>query len=230
MYTSLNIAISLKRTSFSTPASLWVNLWRHWSDANFICEVTSLSLAGVPITSFLRWAKPRFIHRIGFLFTKIIFGSSDMSWWRLACLSLGSVCISSFYKNFRNEHFVREAKKNTKSHTWCVSFLRFGFLEKQSATHRACEPRQNEIICVFAFSPQLRLKPNGFGCSFSPNSVVTLGVLTVIVKAGVARSRWRTGVGRISSLFSWFRACMFVSSVNFRSFRVAATDAHGFCL
>ena len=25
-----------------------------------------------------------------------------------------------------------------------------------------------------------------------------------------------------SSLFSWFRACMFVSSVNFRSFRVAA--------
>ena len=33
-----------------------------------------------------------------------------------------------------------------------------------------------------------------------------------------------------SSLFSWFRACMFVSSVNFRSFGLAATDAHGFCL
>ena len=65
---------------------------------------------------------------------------------------------------------------------------------------------------------------------FSPNSVVTLGVLTVIVKAGVARSRWRTGVGRISSLFSWFRACMFVSCVNFRSFRVAQTGVNGFCL
>ena len=38
------------------------------------------------------------------------------------------------------------------------------------------------------------------------------------------------GSVRNSSLFSWFRACMFVSSVNFRSFRVAATDAHGFCL
>ena len=65
---------------------------------------------------------------------------------------------------------------------------------------------------------------------FSPNSVVTLGVLTVVVKAGVARSRWRTGCAQISSLFSWFRACMFVSSVNFRSFRVAATDGDGFCL
>ena len=64
----------------------------------------------------------------------------------------------------------------------------------------------------------------------SPNSVVTLGVLTVIVKAGVARSRWRTGVGRISSLFSWFRACMFVSCVNFHSLRVAQTGVNGFCL
>ena len=33
-----------------------------------------------------------------------------------------------------------------------------------------------------------------------------------------------------SSLFSWFRACMSVSSVNFRSFGVAATDGSGFCL
>ena len=33
-----------------------------------------------------------------------------------------------------------------------------------------------------------------------------------------------------SSLFSWFRACMFVSSVNFRGFGVAATDGSGFCL
>ena len=64
----------------------------------------------------------------------------------------------------------------------------------------------------------------------SPNSVVTLGVLTVVVKAGVARSRWRTGVGRISSLFSWFRACMFVSCVNFHSLRVAQTGVNGFCL
>ena len=65
---------------------------------------------------------------------------------------------------------------------------------------------------------------------FSPNSVVTLGVLTVMVKGRVARSRWRTGGARISSLFSWFRACMFVSSVNFRSFQVARTGAYGFCL
>ena len=33
-----------------------------------------------------------------------------------------------------------------------------------------------------------------------------------------------------SSLFSWFRACMFVSSVNFRSFRGGRADARGFCL
>ena len=33
-----------------------------------------------------------------------------------------------------------------------------------------------------------------------------------------------------SSLFSWFRACMFVSSVNFRSFGVAAAGVNGFCL
>ena len=70
----------------------------------------------------------------------------------------------------------------------------------------------------------------GFLQSFSPNSVVTLGVLTVVVKAGVARSRWRTGVGRISSLFSWFRACMIVSCVNFHSLRVAQTGVNGFCL
>ena len=38
------------------------------------------------------------------------------------------------------------------------------------------------------------------------------------------------GSVRNSSLFSWFRACMFVSSVNFRSFRVAAADGSGFCL
>ena len=33
-----------------------------------------------------------------------------------------------------------------------------------------------------------------------------------------------------SSLFSWFRACMFVSSVNFHSFRGGRADARGFCL
>ena len=33
-----------------------------------------------------------------------------------------------------------------------------------------------------------------------------------------------------SSLFSWFRACMFVSSVNFCSFRGGHADARGFCL
>ena len=33
-----------------------------------------------------------------------------------------------------------------------------------------------------------------------------------------------------SSLFSWFRACMFVSSVNFRSFRGGRADARRFCL
>ena len=166
MYTSLNIAISLKRTSFSTPASLWVNLWRHWSDANFICEVTSLSLAGVPITSFLRWAKPRFIDRIGFLFTKIIFGSSDMSWWRLACLSLGSVCISSFYKNFRNEHFVREAKKNTKSHTWCVSFLRFGFLEKKISNTSSLRTQTKWNHMRPASSPQKSQTKTGLVAAF----------------------------------------------------------------
>ena len=55
-------------------------------------------------------------------------------------------------------------------------------------------------------------------------------VHTVMVKGRVARSRWRTGGARISSLFSRFRACMFVSSVNFRSFRVARTGVSGFCL
>ena len=64
----------------------------------------------------------------------------------------------------------------------------------------------------------------------SPNSVVTLGVLTVRVKGRVARSRWRTGGAQNSSLFSCFRACMFVSSVNSRSFRVAAAGVSGFCL
>ena len=38
------------------------------------------------------------------------------------------------------------------------------------------------------------------------------------------------GSVRNSSLFSWFRACMFVSSVNFRSFRGGRADARGFCL
>ena len=33
-----------------------------------------------------------------------------------------------------------------------------------------------------------------------------------------------------SSLFSWFRACMFVSSVNFRSFRGGRLVGRGFCL
>ena len=65
---------------------------------------------------------------------------------------------------------------------------------------------------------------------YSPNSVVTLGVLTVVVKGRVARSRWRTGGARISSLFSWFRACMFVSPVNFRSFGLAAAGVSGFRL
>ena len=59
---------------------------------------------------------------------------------------------------------------------------------------------------------------------------LTLGVLTVVVKGRVARSRWRTGGAQNSSLFSCFRACMFVSSVNSRSFRVAAAGVSGFCL
>ena len=63
---------------------------------------------------------------------------------------------------------------------------------------------------------------------FSPNSVVTLGVLTVIVKSRVARSRWRTGGAQISSLFSWFRAYMFVSPVNSRSFGLAAATRTAF--
>ena len=63
---------------------------------------------------------------------------------------------------------------------------------------------------------------------FSPNSVVTLGVLTVVVKSRVARSRWRTGGAQISSLFSWFRAYMFVSPVNSRSFGLAAATRTAF--
>ena len=52
-------------------------------------------------------------------------------------------------------------------------------------------------------------------CRVFPQTVcLTLGVLTVSEKAG-----WLDrGGGRISSLFSWFRACMFVLSVNLRSF------------
>ena len=46
----------------------------------------------------------------------------------------------------------------------------------------------------------------------SPNSVVTLGVLTVVVKAGVARSRWRTGCAQISSLF-FVLSCLHVRFV-----------------
>ena len=67
--------------------------------------------------------------------------------------------------------------------------------------------------------------------SMFPQTVyLTLGVLTVMVKGRVARSRWRTGGAQNSSLFSCFRACMFVSSVNSRSFRVAAAGVSGFCL
>ena len=49
---------------------------------------------------------------------------------------------------------------------------------------------------------------------FPQTVCLTLGVLTVSEKAGVLDR----GAGRNSSLFSWFRACMFVLSVNFRSF------------
>ena len=61
-------------------------------------------------------------------------------------------------------------------------------------------------------------------CCFSPNSVVTLGAPGWLDRGG--------GRGSVqnSSLFSWFRACMFVSSVNFRSFRGGRADARGFCL
>ena len=46
----------------------------------------------------------------------------------------------------------------------------------------------------------------------------------------MARSRWRTGGGQNSALFTYFRACMFVLCVNFRSFGVAAVVGRGFCL
>ena len=55
---------------------------------------------------------------------------------------------------------------------------------------------------------------------------LTLGVLTVGEKAG-----WPDrGGGRNSSLFSCFRACMFVLSVNFRTFGLGAAGVDGFCM
>ena len=62
---------------------------------------------------------------------------------------------------------------------------------------------------------------------FVPQTVrLTLGVLTVIEKGG-ALDR---GGGRNSSLFTWFRACMFVFRGNSRTFRVAAIVSVGFCM
>ena len=65
----------------------------------------------------------------------------------------------------------------------------------------------------------------------SPNSVVTLGVhYGKCKKPGWLDRGGGRGSVHNSSLFSWFRACMFVSSVNFRSFRGGRADARGFCL
>ena len=55
---------------------------------------------------------------------------------------------------------------------------------------------------------------------------LTLGVLTVSEKAGVLDR----GGGRNSSLFTYFRACMFVFIGNSRTFRVADGGADGFCM
>ena len=61
---------------------------------------------------------------------------------------------------------------------------------------------------------------------FPQTVCLTLGVLTVGEKAG-----WPDrGGGRNSSLFSWFRACMFVLSVNFRTFGLGAAGVDGFCM
>ena len=107
---------------------------------------------------------------------------------------------------------------------------------KTRRTYKAPNRQTSSFPCSLVFSFSWRHQPAASkrqkreNDGYSPNSVVTLGVLTVIVKAGVARSRWRTGCPQISSLFSWFRACMFVSCVNSHSFRVAATGVNGFCL
>ena len=55
---------------------------------------------------------------------------------------------------------------------------------------------------------------------------LTLGVLTVSEKAGVLDR----GGGPNSSLFTYFRACMFVFPGNSRAFRVADGGADGFCM
>ena len=63
----------------------------------------------------------------------------------------------------------------------------------------------------------------------SPNSVVTLGVLTVVVKAGVARSRWRTGLcAEFIAIFAV--SCLHVRFVCefFVVFGVAAPTPAGF--
>ena len=73
-----------------------------------------------------------------------------------------------------------------------------------------------------------------FGGMFPQTVCLTLGVLTVIVKGRVPRSRWRTDFVaifvvsclhvRFSSLFTYFRACRArrdrLLNVNFRSFRL----------
>ena len=135
-----------------------------------------------------------------------------------------------------------EQKKRPFQHSWgrnkfCTSLpskvspktsRRFSTVDGPRVVHvEATEGHLRISGCPFRFTCWfLFYKGELLRWCFSPNSVVTLGVLTVIVKAGV----WRTGVGRISSLFSWFRACMFVSCVNFHSLRVAQTGVNGFCL
>ena len=53
-------------------------------------------------------------------------------------------------------------------------------------------------------------------------------VWLTLVKGRGARSELPDGIIRNPSLFSWFRACMFIFRGNSRTFRVAAVDAYGF--
>ena len=165
MYTSLNIAISLKRTSFSTLASLLVNssiVPGRGSNHQFP------SLGKTKI----HWQDWLPVHQ----------NHLRRQWHELmkARLSeLGKCLHLCCLQKLPKRAFCARSKKNTKSHTfWCVSFLRFGFLEKKISntsslrTQTLMKSYASRIFTAASsqtkrvWSPQLRLKPNGFGCNF----------------------------------------------------------------
>lgn len=79
---------------------------------------------------------------------------------------LGKCLHLFFLQKLPKRAFCARSKKNTKSHTWCVSFLRFGFLEKKISNTSSSRTQTKWNHMRPASSPQKSQTKTGLVAAF----------------------------------------------------------------